>query len=162
MTFSRHFAEGIIIYRLWTCSVIRPKLYESTFYQGLYRLQEGSLLKVIRTVLDHSFLWGKRGGGGAGGIWKASFRNRMTSISLSIFHMPPFTAVICFDDTPPLPPQNGIKPPSRCYLFNILYYFPTWRYIYCVHYEDRELFGWFKKNSNQKKENSNTFVLGPS
>ena len=41
-------------------------------------------------------------GGGAGGIWEAPFKNRMTSPQLTnFFTWPPLIAVIFWDDPPP-------------------------------------------------------------
>ena len=57
-------------------------------------------------------------------------------------------AVIFLEDPPP--PQK-INPPSRFYLFNVLYYSPTWRF--CAHYEDETYNPYTTESSSVKKKN---------
>ena len=72
-------------------------------------------------------------GGGAGGIWEAPFKNRMTPPQLTnFFTWPPLTAVIFWDD---LPPQKKL---NKQYLdlnfFNISLISPY--FAFCAHCED--------------------------
>ena len=59
----------------------------------------------------------------------------MTPLSLPSFsHGPPYSSHFFGGPPSPHTHTHKINPPSRFYLFNILYYSPTWRY--CAHYED--------------------------
>lgn len=63
---------------------------------------------------------GRGGGGGAGGIWKASYKNRVTPLSLSIFFLqaaPPSPVIFFGWPLPPTPQEEKINPLSSFYLF---------------------------------------------
>ena len=92
-------------------------------------------------VRDRSFFMKKGGGGrGAAGIWVHHLKITWPPSAYQFFHMAPLRAVIFLDD----------PPPSRFYLFSILYYSPTWRY--CARYEDEIYNPYTTGSSSVKKE----------
>lgn len=65
--------------------------------------------------LKGPFIFYKGGGGGAGGIWKASYKNHVTPSAYHFFlQVAPPSPVIFFGWPPP---KKNINPLSRFYLF---------------------------------------------
>ena len=103
-------------------------------------------------------------GWGAGGIWEAPFKNRMTPLSLPIFfHMAPpcgghfFRMTLHFSKNKRK--KNPTLPPN---FFNILCYFSSLRC--CAHHEGNIYNPYTTetcslKNANQKKEKSISDIL---